>query len=197
MIAKRVLDLVVSCFAILLTAPLWAVFAMAILLEDGRPVFFRQVRIGRGGEAFRIHKFRTMKVNHGGPNVSALGDSRVTFIGKYLRASKLDELPQFLDVAKGDMSLVGPRPEVPEYVAKWTSAERAAILSVRPGITDPASLEFRNEAALLANVDDPTEYYERVLLPQKVRLYVKYVTGRTFVGDIALLIRTIGAIARF
>ncbi|UVE96430.1 sugar transferase [Dietzia sp. B32] len=196
MIAKRVLDLLGSIIAMLFTAPLWAVLAMAILLEDGRPVFFRQVRVGRGGEIFRIHKFRTMKVGHGGPNVSALGDGRVTFVGKYLRASKLDELPQLLDVVKGDMSLVGPRPEVPEYVAKWPTAERIDILSVRPGITDPASLEFRNEAGLLAGVSDPGEYYESVLLPQKVRLYVEYVSGRSFVGDILILVRTIVAVSR-
>lgn len=180
--------------ALVALAPVLAVVAVAIRLESGGPVFFRQVRVGLHGQPFRIHKFRSMRQGFPGGEVTIAGDLRVTRVGRFLRAWKLDELPQLIDVATGAMSLVGPRPEVPAYVALWPAAEREIILSVRPGITDPASVLFRNESELLAGVDDPESYYVDVLLPQKVRLYAEYVRTRTLVGDLRVIGRTIAAV---
>lgn len=193
---KRVVDLVVSIVGLFVGAPVLAVIALSIVVVDGRPVMFRQERVGLNGRRFKIHKFRTMAVGHGGPNVSASGDARVTAIGALLRKSKLDEIPQLYDVLRGAMSLVGPRPEVPEYVDKWPAERRDLILSVRPGITDPASIEFRNEADLLAAVDDPASYYEEVILPRKVQMYAEYIGNRSFTGDVKLIMQTLGVIAR-
>ncbi len=191
---KRAFDVIASGIALALFSPILAAVALAIAVEDGRPVLFRQERVGRRSEAFLIHKFRTMRTHHEGPNISAMGDKRVTRVGRYLRKYKLDELPQLVDVLRGDMSIVGPRPEVAEYVDQWPEGSRSKILSVRPGITDPASIEFRNEAELLASVDDPTIYYVDVLLPRKAELYLDYVQNRTFIGDIKLILRTLHAL---
>ncbi len=129
-----------------------------------------------------------------GPAVTAAGDPRVTRLGHKLRSTKLDELPQLIDVLTGDMSLVGPRPEVPQYVALWSPQERAVVLSVRPGITDPASLAFRREAEQLSAVENPGDHYVEVILPQKVRMYISYVETRTLLGDARILVRTVGAV---
>ena len=135
-----------------------------------------------------------MRTGAVGLSLSTDGDSRITRVGRWVRASKLDELPQLIDVLRGDMSLVGPRPEVPEYVASWPDLERELILSVHPGITDPASVILRHESAMLAAVDDPDRYYREVLLPLKTTVYVNYVTRRSFAGDFAVLVATLRAL---
>ena len=194
--AKRGFDLVVSALLLLVTLPLSVVLAVAVRLTSKGPAFFRQERVGLQGETFRIHKFRSMKVDHSRELVSRTGDSRVTRVGRFLRRSKLDELPQLLDVFVGHMSLVGPRPEVPKYVAMWPAESRQVILSVRPGITDPASIQLRNEADEIAAAGDPERHYIESLLPRKTAIYVDYVNGRSFSGDLAVIARTLAAVIR-
>lgn len=193
---KRTAEIAFAAAGLALTAPVLGAIAVAIVVTDGPPVFFRQERVGLNGSRFRIHKFRTMTVDHGGPTVSAAGDSRITGVGRCLRKSKLDELPQLIDVVVGSMSIVGPRPEVPEYVEKWPTGTAPMILSVRPGITDPASVKYRNEAELLAQADDAAAYYENVLLPAKAQMYVDYVRDRSFVGDMKIVGQTLVAVLR-
>ena len=191
---KRAFDIVVSGSLLLVLSPVIAVVAAAIAAERTGPVFFTQDRIGLHGKPFRIHKFRSMRASSGGPEVTTAGDARVTRVGALLRKSKLDELPQLFDVLVGTMSLVGPRPEVARYVELWPEAERELILSVRPGITDPASIAFRNESELLAEASDPELYYREVLLPQKVAMYAEYVRTRSLLGDLRVLIATAWAV---
>lgn len=184
---KRVFDVVVSAAALVVTSPALAVVAATIKATSPGPVFFTQERVGQYGRTFRIHKFRTMRVDHGGLAVSGTGDPRVTRIGAILRKTKVDEIPQFYDVLRGDMSLVGPRPEVPQYVAQWPVDMRPVILSVKPGITDPASIEFRNEGDELALASDPESHYVNSILPRKAAAYVDYVQHRSLVGDLKIL----------
>ncbi|XKH53508.1 sugar transferase [Citricoccus nitrophenolicus] len=184
---KRVLDTVVSAAALVVTSPALAVVAVTIKATSPGPVLFTQERVGQYGRTFKIHKFRTMRPDHDGLAVSGTGDPRVTRIGAILRKTKLDEIPQFYDVLRGDMSLVGPRPEVPEYVAQWPTEMRPIILSVRPGITDPASIEFRNEGDELALARDPESHYVDSILPRKAAAYVDYVQRRSLVGDLKIL----------
>lgn len=191
---KRAFDVGVAGGALLLLWPVMLVIAVAVLLDSGMPVLFRQDRVGRCGEVFRIRKFRTLRTGAGGPLVSPAGDLRVTRVGALLRRTKLDELPQLIDVVEGRMSLVGPRPEVPAYVALWPEGLRDVILSVRPGITDPASVAYRNEAEVLASTDDPERYYIDVLLPQKARMYADYVRTRSLAGDVRILVDTVLAV---
>ena len=195
--AKRIFDIGVSVGLLALFSPVLAVIAAAIKRDDPEgPVLFTQERVGRDGVLFRIHKFRTMRPDAPGLQVTSAGDPRVTRVGKILRASKLDELPQLWDVLVGSMSLVGPRPEVPKYVALWPTAERDIILSVRPGITDPASVRWRHESEELAAAADPEEHYVQVLLPEKARMYAAYVQTRSFWGDLVVLARTAVAVGR-
>lgn len=194
--AKRGFDLAVSGLVLLVTWPVFAVIALAVRLDSRGPAIFRQERVGLHGATFRIHKFRSMQVTGGGALVSATGDDRVTRVGRFLRQSKLDELPQMLDVLAGNMSVVGPRPEVPRYVALWPAPMRETILSVRPGITDPASIALRNEADELAAVADPERHYVESLLPRKLALYVDYVNNRGLAGDLAIIARTVVAVIR-
>jgi lipopolysaccharide/colanic/teichoic acid biosynthesis glycosyltransferase len=195
-VSRRLVDIVVSAVALVLLAPALAVVGIAVVVESGRPVFFRQQRVGRGGRLFSLYKFRTMRADAGtGPQVTAAGDTRITRVGARLRSTKLDELPQLWNVLKGDMSLVGPRPEVPRYVELWPAADRGLILSVRPGITDPASTLYRREAELLAAQPDPEGYYRTVVLPDKVRIYCDYVRGRSGAADVRLLLETVRAVA--
>jgi lipopolysaccharide/colanic/teichoic acid biosynthesis glycosyltransferase len=164
---------------------------------DGPPVLFRHARIGKAGRSFELLKFRTMAVAAGAEKGSFdLGSSsRVTRLGALLRRTKLDELPQLWNVLKGEMSLVGPRPEVPRWVEAYP--ERwARVLTIRPGITDPASIEFRNEEAILAAASDPEATYRDVVLPRKLDLYERYVTERSFRGDLGILARTLSAVVR-
>lgn len=189
---RRVVDIAVAACVLVPLAPMMGAISYTIRRASPGPVIFRQVRVGRGGEPFVMYKFRTMRTDSGdGPSVTSRGDRRVTPVGAWLRSTKLDELPQLVNVLKGDMSLVGPRPELQVFVAEWDSASRDVILSVRPGITDPMTLSLRREEELLATVDDPETYYRDVLLPQKVDAYVQYVRTRTLRGDLALLGRTL------
>lgn len=194
--AKRLFDVVVAALVLVVTSPLLLLIAAAVRLSGRGPVVFRQDRVGLGGGVFRMHKFRSMRVGQEGPLVSAAGDARVTRVGRVLRKSKFDELPQLLDVLAGHMSVVGPRPEVPRYVEQWSAAARDVILSVRPGITDPASVELRDEDVLLATADDPERYYVDVLLPRKTALYVRYVESQSLGGDLRILVRTVRAVLR-
>ncbi|MFB9236878.1 sugar transferase [Plantactinospora siamensis] len=192
---KRLFDVVVSAAALLLLLPVLLVLAAAVKLDDGGPVIFRQERAGRHGRTFRMHKLRTMRSGPG-PQVTADSDDRITRVGRFLRATKLDELPQFYDVLVGHMSLVGPRPEVWRYVMHWPAAARHRILSVRPGITDPTQIAFRHESAELAAVERPEEYYLSVVLPRRVEMCLRYVENRSFLGDIVILLRTAQALVR-
>ena len=191
---KRLFDVIVSGFGLAITSPVLAALAAAIRLDSAGPALFRQERVGREGQTFWIHKFRTLRRDSPGALLSPARDARITRVGGLLRRSKLDELPQLLDVLAGHMSLVGPRPEVPRYVAFWPAEHRHTILSVRPGITDPASILLRNEGDLLASAPDPERYYIEKLLPQKVALYLGYVKDRTFFGDLRILARTVSTI---
>lgn len=195
-IAKRAFDVASSAIGLVVLSPVFLGVAAAIKLTDGGPVFFRQERVGMGGQVFRIHKFRSMRVANEGALVTSANDSRITRVGAFLRRSKLDELPQLIDVLVGDMSVVGPRPEVPRYVELWGEEARREILSVRPGITDPAAIAFRNEQDELAAADDPERHYVEVILPKKVAMYRDYVQHRSFAGDLAVIARTFAAIVR-
>lgn len=189
---KRGLDLFVAAAALMLSAPLLALVALCIRLDSPGPVLFRQERVGLGGRVFRIRKFRTMVVDAParGPGITVGADPRVTRVGRVLRRSKLDELPQLLDVLAGHMSLVGPRPELPGYVALYPPELRALVLGVRPGITDPASLKYADEATLLAAAADPEREYREVLLPAKLRESADYIRGATLASDLRVLART-------
>lgn len=194
--AKRLFDIVCSGLGLLLLSPLLVAVAAWIKLDSRGPVMFRQERVGRHGKPFRIHKFRTMRVDAPklGPQITIGEDARITRSGRWLRASKVDELPQLWDVLRGAMSLVGPRPEVPRYVALYPAALREVVLSVRPGITDPASLSFRNESELLAKAADPEREYVEVVMPMKLGLAADYVRNASLMGDIRLILATLGAI---
>lgn len=196
MIAKRVFDLVSSVIGLVVLAPILVLVSLFVWLGDRGPVFFRQERVGRGGRLFRIHKFRTMRVANSGSQVTSADDNRITPLGKVLRKTKVDELPQLIDVALGNMSLVGPRPEVPRYVELWGEEARAEILSVRPGITDPAAIAYRNEQDELAAAEDPEAHYTQVILPRKVAMYRDYVRNRSFTGDIKVILGTLAAVFR-
>ncbi|WP_119153750.1 sugar transferase [Caldimonas tepidiphila] len=191
--AKRLLDLLIAAPALLLLAPAFALIALAIRLDSPGPVFFRQVRVGRHGVPFRIHKFRTMRHDpaEAGRQITVGADARITRVGAFLRRSKLDELPQLIDVLAGTMSLVGPRPEVPRYVALYPPAVREQVLSVRPGITDLASIEFRRESELLALAADPERAYVEQVLPAKLRLAQAYVERSGVCTDLQVLGRTL------
>ena len=194
--AKRLFDIVCAGIGLLLLSPLLLAVAVWVKLDSPGPVMFRQERVGRFGATFRIHKFRTMRVDAPrlGPQITIGDDARITRSGRWLRASKVDELPQLWDVLRGAMSLVGPRPEVPRYVALYPADLRELVLSVRPGITDPASLSFRNESELLARAEDPEREYVEVVMPMKLRLAADYVRNASLGGDIRLILATLGAI---
>lgn len=191
--AKRLFDIALAAFALALLAPVLVLIALWIKLDSAGPVFFRQERVGRFGVPFRIHKFRTMThAQAPGASLITIGaDARITNAGHFLRRSKLDELPQLIDVLIGRMSLVGPRPEVPRYVAIYPPQLRDKVLSVRPGITDIASLEFRNESELLASASDPEREYREVVLPAKLRLAARYVDSSSLATDLRLIALTL------
>ena len=195
---KRVFDIVASGAGLLLLSPLLIVLALAIRLDSAGPVLFLQERVGRGGRTFRIHKFRTMVVDAErlGPQVTANADPRITRVGAFLRRYRLDELPQLFDVLVGQMSLVGPRPEVPRYVRAYPPELKAKILSVRPGITDPIALEFLDEGARLAAAPDPEREYVDRILPVKLAKYAEYIDRRTFWSDLSVVFATLGRLIR-
>jgi lipopolysaccharide/colanic/teichoic acid biosynthesis glycosyltransferase len=197
-VSKRLFDWLLATFGLLVLAPMLLLMAVWIKLDSPGPVFYRQERVGRHGQPFRIHKFRTMRhePQGAGLQITVGGDARITRVGHVLRASKLDELPQLLDVWLGTMSLVGPRPEVPRYVAVYPPALRDKVLSVRPGITDLASIEYRDESSVLAQAADPEQAYIHEVLPRKLALSAKYVDEATLWGDVRLIWRTLVAIVR-
>lgn len=196
--AKRLFDLLLSSIGLLLLAPVLLLIALLIKLDSAGPVMFRQERVGRFGQPFRIHKFRTMRHEPAGQGlqITVGADRRITRVGGFLRASKLDELPQLLDVWLGDMSLVGPRPEVPRYVAHYPAELRDKVLSVRPGITDIASIEYRDESSVLARAADPERAYIDEVLPHKLALAARYVERSSLWLDVWLIWRTVVAIVR-
>jgi lipopolysaccharide/colanic/teichoic acid biosynthesis glycosyltransferase len=196
-LAKRAFDLLLAGFGLVLLSPLLLVIAVAIRLDSPGPVFYRQVRIGRHGVPFRIHKFRTMRhdAQHAGPQITVGADARITRVGAFLRRSKLDELAQLVDVLQGTMSMVGPRPEVPRYVALYPAELREVVLSVRPGLTDLASIEFRDEAALLARARDAEREYVEVVMPRKLALAARYVRSASLALDVTILWRTLRLLA--
>jgi lipopolysaccharide/colanic/teichoic acid biosynthesis glycosyltransferase len=195
-VLKRAIDLSLALTALLPLGPLLLAIALLIKLDDGGPVFYRGVRVGRRGVAFRIYKFRTMVVNAdrlGGPSTSD-DDPRITRAGRWLRRSKLDELPQLLNVVKGEMSFVGPRPEVAQEVALY-SAEERALLGLRPGITDWASIRFRDEGAILRGAADPHEAYRRMIRPEKMRLALEYARTASLATDCKIMVATLRTLA--
>jgi len=187
--AKRVFDLMGAAVALVLLAPLLAAIALWIKLDSPGPVLFRQQRVGRHGRPFAIRKFRTMVADAArrGPQLTIGDDPRITRAGAFLRRAKLDELPQLIDVLAGHMSLVGPRPEVPSYVAQYPAELRDKVLAVRPGITDPVSLEFADESELLARAADPEREYVEVLLPKKLRAAAAYAEHANLATDLRVI----------
>lgn len=186
---KRALDITTAAAGLLVLIPVFASIALIILWREGSPVLFSQTRVGLGGKHFRIWKFRTMQTGNGAA-ITAAGDSRITRTGATLRKYKLDELPQLFNVLGGDMSLVGPRPEIPEYVQPWAPTWRD-VLQVRPGITDLASLVYRDEEELLGASPDPDRLYRDCILPLKLRLNVNYLHSRSLARDVRLIWLTI------
>ena len=192
---KRLFDIVASCIWLVVLSPLLLAVAIWIKLDSKGPVFYRQVRVGRYNKDFRIFKFRSMRMGSDKGSLVTIGgrDPRVTRSGYFIRKYKLDELPQLLNVLLGDMSLVGPRPEVRHYVNYWTP-EQMHVLDVRPGLTDPASIKFRNENDLLEQVEDPEAYYINVIMQEKIKLYLQYVEQASFGYDLKLLFKTLKVI---
>ncbi|MBQ9191931.1 MAG: sugar transferase [Bacteroidaceae bacterium] len=191
MLLKYLFDKSVSFVGLLVLWPVLLVVAILIRVKmPGGPVLFTQQRVGRHGKVFRIYKFRTMTVDHGGSSVSVRGEARITPLGVHLRRWKLDELPELWNVLKGDMSFVGPRPDVPGYADQLKGDDRR-ILQLRPGITGPATLKYRDEEELLARVEDPIRYNDEVIFPDKVRLNLYYVDHYSFVKDLQMIFCTL------
>ncbi len=188
--AKRLFDVIASALGLLLLSPLLLAAAVWVRLDSPGPVLFRQRRVGRFGVPFTIHEFRTMRVEPGAA-ITVGEDPRITRSGRVLRQTKLDELPQLWDVLRGAMSLVGPRPELPRYVELYPEALKHAVLAVRPGITDPASLAYSHEADLLAAAADPEREYRDVILPAKLRLSADYAARASLASDLKLIGRTL------
>lgn len=188
---KRIFDIIASGMGLLILSPILIVVAIWIKLDSPGPVFYRQVRVGRNNKDFQIFKFRSMRVGSDKGSLVTIGgrDPRITRSGYVIRKFKIDELPQLINVFIGDMSLVGPRPEVRHYVNYWTS-EQMHVLDVRPGITDPASIRFRNENELLEKAENPEKYYIEVVMQEKIKLYLEYVEKHNFFYDIKLILQT-------
>lgn len=196
LMAKRLFDILFAASALLALSPLLAVLALWVRLDSPGPMLYRQTRVGRKGRHFHIAKFRTMRVgaDQAGPAITVGADARITRAGHFLRRTKLDELPQFANVLRGDMSVVGPRPEVPRYVALYPPDVAQQVLSVRPGITDLASLAFRDESMLLAKSSDPEHTYVHEILPAKLHFACEYVRTRTLWLDLRIIARTATAV---
>jgi lipopolysaccharide/colanic/teichoic acid biosynthesis glycosyltransferase len=188
---KRLFDFCVALLALIALSPVMLAAALWIKLDSPGPVFFRQQRVGQHGRLFDIHKFRSMRAGATGLQLTVGADERITRAGAWLRRKRLDELPQLIDVVQGRMSLVGPRPEVPRYVAHYPAHLRQQALSVRPGITDPASLDFIDEASLLAHATDPERAYIEQVLPIKIQHAVDYARRASLATDVAVLWRTV------
>ncbi len=194
---KRLFDIVASGLGLIVLSPLFLVLAIWIKVDSKGPVFYRQVRVGRGNKDFRIYKFRSMRVGADKGSLVTIGghDPRVTKSGYFIRKFKFDELPQLINVFVGDMSLVGPRPEVRHYVDYWTP-EQMHVLDVRPGITDPASIKFRNENELMEKAENPEKYYIEVIMQEKIKLYLEYVEKHSFLYDVGLIFKTFWVIVK-
>lgn len=194
---KKAFDILASGLGLIILSPLFFILAIWIKLDSKGPVFYRQVRVGWKNSDFRIFKFRSMRVGADKGSLVTIGgrDPRVTSSGYWIRKFKLDELPQLINVFIGDMSLVGPRPEVRHYVEYWTP-EQMHVLDVRPGITDPASIKFRNENELMEKAEDPEKYYIEVIMQEKMKLYLAYVNNHSFWGDIGLIFKTFWTIVK-
>ena len=194
---KRVFDIVASGLGLIVLSPLFLVLAIWIKLDSKGPVFYRQVRVGYKNKDFRIFKFRSMRVGADKGSLVTIGghDPRVTRSGYFIRKFKFDELPQLINVFLGDMSLVGPRPEVRHYVDYWTAGQMH-VLDVRPGITDPASIKFRNENELMEKAEDPEEYYIEVIMQEKIKLYLEYAEKHSFFYDLGLIFKTFWVIVK-
>lgn len=192
---KRLFDITASGLGLLVLSPLFLILAVWIKLDSPGPVFYRQVRVGRGNKDFRLFKFRSMRVGSDKKGLITVGghDPRVTHSGYYIRKYKLDELPQLINVFIGDMSLVGPRPEVRKYVDLYTP-EQLHVLDVRPGITDMASIRYRNENELLEQAADPEQYYRDVVMQDKLRINLEYVAGHSFIKDLKIIFMTFKAV---
>lgn len=194
---KRLFDIVASGLGLIFLSPLFLVLAVWIKFDSPGPVFYRQVRVGRHNRDFRIFKFRSMRVGADKGSLVTIGghDPRITRSGYFIRKFKLDEFPQLINVFRGEMSFVGPRPEVRHYVDYWTP-EQMHVLDVRPGITDPASIKYRNENELMEKAEDPEQYYIEVIMQEKIKLYLEYVNHHTFWGDIGLIFQTLWSIVK-
>src|SRR5688500_18467280 len=196
--AKRLIDLLLAALALIVLSPLLLAAMAWVRLDSSGPVFFRQERVGRGGRTFRIHKLRTMCVDAAqrGPAVTERDDPRVTRAGRWLRHYRIDELPQLIDVIAGHMSLVGPRPELPRFVALYPPDLRARVLAARPGMTDPAALEFADGAGLRAGSRAPARTYRDVILPRKLLRQAEYAQRANWATDLAVIARTLGTLAK-
>lgn len=189
---KRLFDISASFFGLLLLSPLFFGVALCVGLTSRGGVFYVQTRVGRYGRDFKLYKFRSMRTGSDAKGLLTVGgkDGRITPVGYFIRKYKIDELPQLFNVLKGDMSLVGPRPEVRKYVALYNS-EQMRVLSARPGITDPASIKYRNENDLLAQADDPERFYVEKIMPDKLKINLEYMDNRTFFKDLSVIFRTV------
>lgn len=197
MSGKRLFDFVFSVFGLIVLLPLFVLVSIMVKAGSRGPVFFKQKRIGKNSKEFSVIKFRTMEVGAErlGGRITPENDKRVTYVGRTLRKYKLDELPQIFNVLMGDMSFVGPRPEVSEFVQYYPIEAKKKVLSIRPGITDPASIQFRNEGETLSRSSDPERLYIEKIIPQKLALYETYVDERSLLGDIKIILTTFAAIA--
>jgi lipopolysaccharide/colanic/teichoic acid biosynthesis glycosyltransferase len=192
---KRAFDIVASLIGLLLLSPLLIIIALWVKLSSKGPVFFTQKRVGRDFKEFNLYKFRSMVVgaDSQGPGVTSSDDNRITKVGRFIRKTKIDELPQLLNVLKGDMSLVGPRPELKKFVDAYTE-DYKKVLSVKPGITDNAAIEFRNEEEIMSQYQDKERAYIDIILPQKIKLYYDYIDNISFLNDMKLLLHTLKAL---
>lgn len=192
---KRLCDIVLSALGLIIFCPLFLVLSIWIALDSTGGVFYRQTRVGRGGRDFKLLKFRSMRIGADKKGLITIGDkdARITKSGYYIRKYKFDELPQLINVLKGDMSFVGPRPEVRKYVDLYT-AEQLCVLNVRPGITDPASIQYSNENELLEKAEDPEQYYINTVMPDKLRINLEYLEKRTLWSDFKVIIKTISKV---
>lgn len=186
----RYLEFLIASLVIFLLVPLFFLITIVVIIFDGNPFLFRQKRVGKNKKNFYIFKFRTMKKNQSLIPLTTLNDHRITKVGMFLRRYKLDELPQLFNILKGEMSFVGPRPEVPKFVNNYTKMQKNIIFSVRPGITDPASLLFKNENKLLSNKDNPEEIYLKEILPKKLSVSSTYIKNKGTLSDLILIFKT-------
>lgn len=192
---KRLFDILASLIGIIILSPALIVIALLVVIDSRGGIFYKQIRVGKGEKDFKLFKFRTMYSNSDKKGLLTVGmkDNRITKIGYYLRKYKVDELPQLLNVLLGDMSIVGPRPEVPKYVAMY-NAEQKKVLNVKPGITDYASIEYANENEILAKALNPEEEYINVIMPAKLKLNLKYINEMGLSTDLGIIFKTIGKI---